>query len=113
MEKNSANLTDKWHVDKYMTKELEEFDKLPSDEIKDVKKLWNYCLGPSRTKVKTLSVGIDSRIWLLEHQGLVNLDDKLLDRVETAFDGLVNKLVDDTKRTSVNKTWMALKSAMK
>ena len=57
--------------------------------------------GHQRTKMQALSVVIDPRIWLLEHQGLVTLDDKLLERAEIAFDELVNKVVDDTnKRTS-------------
>ena len=61
--------------------------------------------------MQALSVVIKPQIRLLEHQGLVTLDDKLLIRAEIAFDELVNKVVDDTKRTSVNKTWMSLNSA--
>ncbi len=58
--------------------------------------------------MQALSVVIYPRIWLLEHQCSVNLDDKLLDRVEIVFDEPVNKLVDDSKRASVNVTWRAL-----
>ena len=39
MDKNSANLTDEWHIDDQMTRVLEEYDGLPSNEIDDVKKL--------------------------------------------------------------------------
>ena len=39
MEKNSANLTDEWYIDKQMTKEPEDFHRLPSDEMNNVKKL--------------------------------------------------------------------------
>ena len=39
MEKNSANLTDEWYIDKQMTRELEDFDRLPSNEMNDATKL--------------------------------------------------------------------------
>ena len=66
MEKNSANLTDEWYIDLQMTRELEEFDKLPPTEMHDVRKLWNGCMGPSRTKLQALGVFIDPRVWELE-----------------------------------------------
>jgi hypothetical protein len=113
MEKNSANLTDEWYIDGQMTRALEEYDGLLPSEMDEVKKLWNDCLGPSRTKMQALSVMIDPRIWLLELKGLVNIDDKLIARAEMAFDELVNKVVDEDKRHIVNKTWMALKNARK
>ncbi len=44
---------------------------------------------------------------------MITLDDKLLERVEMVFDQMVNKVVDDNKRSSVIKTWIALKNARK
>ena len=111
MEKNSANLTDEWYIDLQMTRELEKFDKLPSTEMDDVRKLWNGCLGPSRTKLQALSVVIDPRVWELERLGTITLDEKLIRRAELAFDEIVNKLVDDNKRMIVNKTWCTLRNA--
>ena len=111
MEKNSANLTDEWYIDLQMTEELEQFDKLPSTEMDEVRRLWNDCLGPSRTKLQALSVLIDPRIWELERQGTVKLEEKLVRRAELAFDELVNKMVDESKRTVVNKTWCTLRNA--
>ena len=75
MEKNSSNLTDEWCIDLQMTKELEQFDKLPSSEMDDVRKLWNGCLGPSRTKLQALSVFIDPRIWDIELQKIVKFNE--------------------------------------
>ena len=111
MEKNSANLTNEWYIDLQMTRELEEFDKLPPTEMHDVRKLWNGCMGPSRTKLQALSVVIDPRVWELERRGTITLDDKLVRRAELAFDEIVNKLVDDNKRVTVNKTWCTLRNA--
>ena len=68
-------------------------------------------MGPSRTKLQALSVVIYPRIWELEHQGVTRLDDKVIKRAEIAYDELVNKIVEDEKRSSVNKTWYALKLA--
>jgi hypothetical protein len=113
MEKNSANLTDEWYIDKQMTSELERLDLLPSSEMDSIRKLWNDCLGPSRSKMQALSVVIDPRIWELERRGVIKLDEKLINRAEIAYDDIVNKLVDDNKRANVNKTWYALKNARK
>jgi hypothetical protein len=68
-------------------------------------------MGPSRSKLHTLGVVIDPRIWELEREEAIELDDKLIKRAEVAYDDLVNKIVDDEKRSSVNKTWYALKDA--
>ena len=111
MEKNSANLTDEWYIDLQMTEELEKFDKLPDKEMDEVRKLWNGCLGPSRTKLQALSVLIDPRIWELERKGTVKLDDKFIRRAELAFDEVVTKMIDENKRTAVNKTWCILRNA--
>ena len=54
---------------------------------------------------------IDPRIWELEHQGVMRLDDMVMKRAELAFDELINKMIDDDKRSSANKTWYALKIA--
>ncbi len=62
-----------------MTKELEEFNILPSSKMDDVTKLWSICLGPSK-KMQALRVVIDPRIWFLEHQGFIALDNKLFER---------------------------------
>jgi hypothetical protein len=113
MEKNSASLTDEWHIEDQMTRTLEEYDGLPSNEMDDANKLWNDCLGPSRVKMQALIVMIDPRIWLLELKDLINIDDKLIARAEIDFDELVNKVVDEDKRHGVNNTWMALKNARK
>jgi hypothetical protein len=94
-----------------MTRELEQYDKLPYTEMHDVRKLWNGCMGPSRTKLQALSVIIDPRIWELERLGTIKLDEKLVRRAELAFDEIVNKLVDDNKRMIVNKTWCTLRNA--
>ena len=111
MEKNSANLSDEWCIDLQMTRELEEFDKLPPTEMHDMRKLWNGCMGPSRTKLKARSVAIDPRVWELKHRGNITLDEKLVRRAELAFDEIANKLVDDNKRVIVNKTWCTLRNA--
>jgi len=50
---------------------------------------------------------IDPRIWELERQGIIKLDEKHIRRADLAFDEIVNKLVDDNKRAVVNKTWCA------
>ena len=113
MEKNSANLTDEWYIDKQMTTKLEHFDQLPYEEMNSVRKLWSDCLGPSRTKMQALSVLIDPRIWEMELKGIIKLEEKLIQRAEIAYDALVNKVVDEDKRASVNKTWFALRSARK
>jgi hypothetical protein len=68
MEKNSANLTDEWYIDQQITAELEKFNLLPDNEMVEVRKLWNDCMGPSRTKLQALSVVIDPLIWELESQ---------------------------------------------
>jgi hypothetical protein len=68
-------------------------------------------MGPSRSKLQSLSFVIDPRIWDLERQGLIKLDDKVIKRAEVPYDELVNKIVDDEKRSNVNKTWYALKLA--
>jgi hypothetical protein len=94
-----------------MTKELDQFDKLPSTEMDDVRKLWNGCLGPSRTKRHALGVLVDPRIWELERQGTVKLEEKLVRRAELVFRELVNKSVDENKRKVVNKTWRASRNA--
>ena len=39
------------------------------------------------------------------------LDEKLVRRVELAFDEIVNKLVDDNKRMILNETWCTLRNA--
>jgi len=44
-------------------------------------------------------------------KGVIQLDDKLIARAEVAYVDLVNKFVDDEKRSGVNKTWYALKNA--
>jgi hypothetical protein len=62
MENNSAYLSDEWYIDKQMTSELERFDLLPSSEMDSVRKLWDECLGPSRSKMQALSGFIDPRI---------------------------------------------------
>ena len=111
MEKNSANLTDEWYIDLQRTLELEKAQFLPPHEMDDVWNLWNYCMGPSRSKLQALSVVIDPRIWDLERQRLVKLDDKVIKRAEIVYDELVNKIVEDEKRSSVNKTWYAFKLA--
>jgi len=111
METNSANLTDEWFIDQQMCEELDKFDKLPSGEMDKVRKLWDGCLGPSRTKLQALSVVIDPRIWDSELKGKIKLDDKVIRRAELAFDELVNKLADEEKRMEVNKTWCALRHA--
>jgi hypothetical protein len=111
MEKNSANFTDEWYIDLQMTQELEQFDKLASNKMGDVRKLWNGCLGPSRTKLQALSVVTYPRIWKLERQGTIDLDENLLRRAELAFDDIVNKLVDANTRAVVNKTWSTLRNA--
>ena len=90
MEKNSANLTDEWYIDKQMTAELEHFDQLPYEEMNSVRKLWSDCLGPSRTKMQALSVLIDPRIWEMELKGIIKLEEKLIQRAEIAYDALVN-----------------------
>jgi hypothetical protein len=104
MEKNYANLTDEWYIDLQMARELEEFDKLPPTEMHDVRKLWNGCMGPSRTKLQALIVVIDPRVWDLERLETIKLDEKLVRYAELPFDEIVNKLVDDNKRVIVNKT---------
>ena len=38
----------------------------------------------------------------------MKLDDMLMKRAELAFDELVNKMIDDDKRSTVDKTWYAL-----
>jgi hypothetical protein len=69
-------------------------------------------MGLSRSKSQALSVVIDPCIWELEREGAFQLDGKLIKRAEVAYDDLVNKIVDDEKRsTSVNKTSYALKNA--
>jgi len=94
MEKNSTNLPDEGYINLQMTEELEKLEKLPDKEMDDVRKLWNGCLGPSRTKLQARSVLIDPRIWELQHKGTVKLDDKLVRRAELAFHEVVTKMID-------------------
>ena len=84
MEKNSANLTDEWYIDQQITAELEKFNLLPDNEMVEVRKLWNDCMGPSRTKLQALSVVIDPRIWELKSQTVLKLDDRLMKRADGA-----------------------------
>ena len=98
MKKNSANLTDEWYIDQLMIAELEKADFLPPNEMVDVRNLWNDCMGPSRSKLKALIFVIDPRTWDLERQGLSKLADKVVKKVDIAYDELVNKIVDDEKR---------------
>ena len=88
MEKNSANQTDEKYIGKQMTLELERLDLLPSSEMDSIGKLWNDCLGPSRSKMQALSAIIDPRIWELERRWVIKLDKKLINWAEITYDDI-------------------------
>ncbi len=96
-----------------MSAKLEKAEVLPPNEMNDVRNLWNDRMGPSRSKLQALIVIIDPRIWNLERQGLIRPADEVIKRAQVAYDELVNKIVDDDKRSVVNKTWYAMKLARK
>ena len=114
LEKNTANLTDQFIVQKQMAEELARYDRLPSSDMKEIQDLWDKYLKPTQTKLQALCVLLDPRIWEAERKGDVVLDDAFVKRAEIAFDELVNKSIENTgTRNIVNKTWFVVMAARK
>ena len=80
-------------------------------EMDDVQNLWNDYMEPSISKLHAFNVVIDQRIWEFERQGVMKLDNKVIERAEVAYDDLDNKIVDDDKRSNIDNIWYALKIA--
>ena len=114
LEKNTANLTDQFFINEQMAEELNRFDRLPREEMEEIRDLWDHYLKPTQTKLQALCVMVDPRTWEAERKGDIKLDGAFVKRAEIAFDELVNKSIDSAiTRNIVNKTLLSLMAARK